>query len=121
MSVQSVNLLKERVLRAAIAAVDELESRERIHTKASRELVRAVTALRAETWRIDEAPSLIKSLVQIIELQPDPASVLGAHIKDGTNLTLLKAKAFLGERKVEDDTTPDVRPPRRGILRRKGG
>jgi len=121
MSIASVNLLKERVLRAAFECVDELESSPQyqtgVHTKGSRALVRAVKALREETWRIDEAPSLIKELLHIIELQPEETSMLGAKIKNGTQETVLQAKAFLGQRKVEDDTTP-VAKPRKGILRR---
>lgn len=117
MSLSSVNLLKERVLRAAIAAVAELEQGPVVHTKTSRELVRSVKALQQETWRLDEAPALIKELVHIIELQPEATSVLGAKIRSGTQETLLQAKAFLGERKVEDDTTP-VRRPARGPMRR---
>jgi len=118
MSIASVNLLKERVLRAAFECVDELESHPSVvHTKGSRALVRAVKALREETWRLDEAPSLIKELLHIIELQPEETSILGAKIKNGTQETVLQAKAFLGQRKVEDDTTPVARP-RKGILRR---
>jgi hypothetical protein len=118
MSIASVNLLKERVLRAAFECVDELEAHPSVvHTKGSRALVRAVKALREETWRVDEAPALIKELLQIIELQPEQASILGAKIKNGSQESVLRAKAFLGERKVEDDTTPFSKP-RRGILRR---
>jgi hypothetical protein len=110
MSTASVNLLKERVLRAAIAAVAELESSEAVlYTKATRELVRAVKAYKTETWRIDEAPSLIKELVHIIELQPESTSILGAEISRGEQATVLRAKAFLGEREVNDDTTPIAR------------
>lgn len=118
MSVASVNLLKERVIRAAIECVDELESHPSVvHTKGSRILVRSVKALREETWRVDEAPALIKELLHIIELQPEGTSILGAKIKNGTQETVLRAKSFLGERKVDDDTTP-IAKPRKGILRR---
>ena len=118
MSIASVNLLKERVLRAAIECVAELETREPItHTKGSRALVRAVKALQEETWRLDEAPAIIRELLHIIQLQPESSSILGAQIKNGTQQTVLQAKAFLGERKVDDETTP-VPKPRRGILRR---
>ena len=118
MSTASVNLLKERVLRAAIACVAELED-VAVHTKATRELVRAVRAYQTETWRIDEAPSLIKELVHIIELQPEPTSILGAKISRGEQETVLRAKAFLGQREVNDDTTPVSRPKR--ALRRTTG
>ena len=120
MSTSSVNLLKERVLRAAIACVHELEQNAEpvMHTKATRELTRAVKALEEETWRLDEAPSLIKELLHIIELQPDSTSILGAEISRGSNATVLRAKAFLGQRQVTDDTTPVQRPKRRLPLRR---
>ncbi len=117
MSVNSVNLLKERVLRAAFAAADELEASSGLPTKAGRELTRAVKALREETWRTDEAPSLIKELLHLVELNPEPTSMLGAAIRQGKHETVLRAKAFLGERKVDDNTQPTARP-RRGILRR---
>jgi hypothetical protein len=121
MSTASVNLLKERVIRAALAAADELEDgAPRIHTKATRELLRAVKAYKAETWRIDEAPSLIKALVHIIELQPESTSILGAKISRGEQETVLRAKAFLGEREVNDDTTPVVRPKHKGPKSRLG-
>lgn len=116
MSLASVNLLKERVIRAARACVAELGP-EVLLTKSTRDLVRSVKALEQETWRLDEAPGLIRELLHIIELQPEETSILGVKIKNGTQETVLKAKAFLGERKVEDDTTPIPRP-RRGILRK---
>ena len=118
MSTASVNLLKERVLRAAIACVAELEN-VAVHTKATRELVRAVKAYKNETWRIDEAPGLIKELLHIIELQPEATSILGAKIARGEQETVLRAKAFLGQREVSDDTSPVPRPKR--ALRRITG
>lgn len=119
MSTASVNLKRERVIRAAIDCVEELEGSEAIHTTNTRKLVRAVKALQEETWRQDEAPSIVKELLRIIELQPEESSMLGAKIKNGTQEGVLRAKAFLGERKVEDDTTATPLPrARRGILRR---
>ncbi len=110
MSAQSVNLLKERVIRAAIECVDELEASPTLHTKGSRSLVRAVKALQQETWRIDEAPRLIESLVQLVELlAPESSSMLGGKVRRGEQETLLKAKAFIGQREVSDDTT--LKPP----------
>lgn len=115
MSTASVNLLKERVLRAALACVDELEGKEPVvHTKATRDLIRAVKAYKAETWRIDEAPRLIESLVQLVELlAPESSSMLGGKIRRGEQETLLLAKAFLGQREVNDDTTP-IPPKHKG-------
>lgn len=113
MSLESISLLRERVVRAAIACVKEFEEREAIlHTKGSRALVRAVKALEQETWRQDEAPHIIKELLQLIE-QPQLRSSYALH-----DNTLLRAKAFISERQVLDDTTPPPKPPR-GILRRK--
>lgn len=117
MSIESINLLRERVVRAAIACVKELEERESIlHTKGSRALVRAVKALEQETWRQDEAPHIIKELLQLIE-QPQQRSTHALHLELNKG-ALLRAKAFLGERQVLDDTTPPPKPSR-GILRRK--
>lgn len=111
MSTTSVNLMKERVLRAALACVDELEGSEAIlHTKATRELVRAVKAYRNETWRIDEAPLLIKELTHWISVLPKLTNEEGAkQVKE----VMLRAKAFLGEREVNDDTTPAVLRPKK--------
>ncbi len=119
MSIESVNLLRERVVRAAIACVKELEEREAImHTTATRALVRAVKALQQETWRQDEAPSIIRDLLHIVELEAgNSESVLAAKVRGGSQESVLRAKAFLGERQVIDDTAP-IPKPRRGILRR---
>lgn len=109
MSIQSVNLLRERVIRAAQACVKELEERHpMVHTKATRELLRSVKALETETWRQDEAPALVRELVRIIEHQ-------SADVEDRTG-TLLRAKTFLGDREVNDDTTP--KPVHRSKLHR---
>lgn len=118
MSIESVNLLKERVLRAAIECVAEFESRESVmHTKGSRALVHAVKALQEATWQIDVAPAIIRELLLLVELQPELTSILATQIREGRHEGVLRAKAFLGERKVDDDTTP-IPKPRRGILRR---
>lgn len=123
MSIESVNLLRERVIRAAIDCVKELEEREAIvttlsHTKATRALVRTVKALQEETWRQDEAPVIIKELLALVELLPATSSLLaGGTSRSVVQESMLRAKAFLGERKVDDDTAP-VPKPRRGILRR---
>lgn len=117
MSTTSVNLLRERVLRAAKACARELEEREAmVHTKATRELLRSVKALEQETWRIDEAPALVKELLQLVKLNPEPTSMLGEKIRHGRHETVLRAESFLGERSVDDDTTPAARS-RKGILR----
>ncbi len=117
MSIASVNLLKERVLRAAIACVEELENYPGpvVHTKATRALFRAVKAFEAEAWRADEAPALVK------ELQ---AYIRGNYDDSPTNVErravlLRKAEAFLGEREVHDDTTPQSVPKKR-LPRRLG-
>lgn len=118
MSVASVNLLRERVIRAAIDCVEEVEGSEMIHTAATKRLVRAVKALQEETWRHDEAPAIIRELLQIVELEAgNSESMLAAKVRGGAQESVLRAKAFLGERQVSDDTTPVPRP-RRGILRR---
>lgn len=110
MSTASVNLLKERVIRAALAAVAELEGVPVAHTKATRDLVRAVKAYKEETWRIDEAPSLIKDLVHLVTLlEPSDTSMLGGRIRRGEQETMLRAKAFLGQREVSDDTAPIIK------------
>jgi hypothetical protein len=117
MSFQSVNLLRERVIRAAKACVAELEEREAmVHTKATRELVRAVKALEQETWRQDEAPAIIEELLYLVKLLPGAeSSILAAKVRDGTQEGVLRAKAFLGQREVNDDTTP--KPPKRKLAR----
>jgi len=108
MSTTSVNLLKERVLRAALACAEELEhDGSGLQTKATRELMRAVKALKEETWRTDEAPRLVRELVHWIGVLPTLHNEEGARqVKE----VILRAKAFLGEREVNDDTTPVARP-----------
>ena len=120
MSFSSVNLLRERIIRAAMECADELEDiGSGLMTTRAKKLVRAVKALREETHRIDEAPALIKELLHIIELQPEATSMLGAKIRNGTQEGVLRAKAFLGERSVEDETAPV--PQRRRPLRKLQG
>lgn len=115
MSTTSVNLLKERVLRAASACVEELEGKDIIHTKATRDLVRAVKALEQETWRLDEAPSIVRDLRDYIRATPEGHP---GNVRQRGEL-LRSADAFLGERKVEDDTNPAprVRRPLRKLGR----
>lgn len=117
MSAESVGLLRERVIRAAIAWRRDSKS----DGLKAQQLVRAVDSLERETWRADEAPLIIQELLQVlqlVELRPAADSSLGDKIKIGTREGILRAKAFLGERKVEDDTTP-IAKPRKGILRRR--
>lgn len=119
MSAESVNLKRERVIRAAIACAEELKD-VAVTTKPTRDLVRAVKALQEETWRQDEAPAIIKELLHLVELLGgNDTSILAAKVKNGTQEGVLRAKAFLGERKVDDDTTATPLPKaRRSILRR---
>lgn len=115
MSFSSVNLLRERVIRAAIECVAELEEGSGVLTGRTRKLMRAVKALQEETWRADEAPGLIKELLHVIELPPEPSNM---QVWSRTQETVLRAKAFLGERSVEDETPPA--PQRRRPLRKVG-
>lgn len=111
-----VHLLKERVLAAALAwwrmhrplAYSEAEhiANPTINTtsESEKKLARAVAALLKESWRKDDATTLVRDLLSLARDLDGGLRTSDHALKK--HETYRRAEAFLGEREVSDDTKP---------------